>query len=400
MGEALVLGLGDNVDYEIEWDGQALSALAEAYAVREEELDPDAPVVDERSLVVSILSFVKSGAGGERFVASPEVIERFSRRFKNKITLGGTPIRAAIALAKLGKTAALHFVTMNEHVRRLTPPGCSYVFSCERENVYPHLIVQFPEDARVRTASLDIRASRPNRIIYDNDPENVEMKLNEEFSKFCPDAKAFLISGFNAMQDAALLRERIAALKRIMRNLPEEALVYYEDGGFFDDRLRKVVRDGLEEKIDIHGMNEDELQGYLGRKVDLLDAGMVAAALRDAHKLIGARSVVVHTRHWAAAVGQNAAALTPALEAGVALATTRFRFGDDFTSEEYKNTCGLPLEAQGLALAKRLAALLPNSACVPAKRVEEKKVTTIGLGDAFVGGFLMALSAGGVGYLR
>lgn len=394
MSESLVLGLGDNVDYEIEWDGRVLSALAEVFRIREEELDIFAPVGDDRSLVVSILSFLRSGAGGERFVASPEIIERFAKLFRNKITLGGTPIRAAIALGKLGYTAALHFVTMNEHVRRLMPPGCSFVCSCDAENAYPHLIVQFTEGARVQTSRLDIRAVRPNRIIYDNDPENALMKLNEDFSKFCPDAKAFLISGFNAMQSATLLETRIESLLRIMRRLPEEAVVYYEDGGFFDDRLRKVVRDGLEEKIDIHGMNEDELQGYLGRKVELLDEEQVSSALRDILALIGARSVVVHTRYWAAAYGGSAMALESALVGGIVLATTRFRFGDDFTPEDYRNTFCLPDEAEGAAFSARLREMMPDAMCVPSKKAQEKRVTTIGLGDAFVGGFLAALLGG------
>ncbi|MEA4898291.1 MAG: ADP-dependent glucokinase/phosphofructokinase [Christensenellaceae bacterium] len=392
MGEALVLGLGNNVDYEIEWDEQVLSALADAYDVREEELDMAVPVVDERSMLVSILSFVKSGAGGERFVASPEVIERFARRFSNKITLGGTSIRAAIALEKLGRSAALHMVTMNEHVRRLTPPGCPYVCSSMGEHVYPHLIVQFTEGARVRTRRLDVRAIRPNRIIYDNDPENVEMRLNEELAKFLTDAKVFLISGFNAMQSAETLKQRLVVLKRIMGSLRPGALVYYEDGGFFDDRLRTLICDGLKDRIDLHGMNEDELQGYLSRGVDLLDEKAVADALRDVLDVVGARAVVVHTRHWAAAFGQGAATLEPALAGGVALATTRFRFGDDFTVDNYQDTCDLPGDPQGAKFVKRLCALLPDAACVPAKRVSEKRVTTIGLGDAFVGGFLMALS--------
>ena len=391
MGEALVLGLGNNVDYEIEWDDRVLSALADAYDVREEELDMAAPVVDERSMLVSILSFVKSGAGGERFVASPEVIEQFARRFVNTITLGGTSIRAAIALEKLGCRAALHMVTMNEHVRQLTPTGCPYVYSATQEHVYPHLIVQFTEGSRVRTSRLDVRAVRPNRIIYDNDPENVEMRLNEELARFLTDAKVFLISGFNAMQSAETLKRRLATLRRIMGSLRPGALVYYEDGGFFDDRLRALIREGLEDRIDIHGMNEDELQGYLGRGVDLLDEKAVADALRDVLDVVGARSVVVHTRHWAALFGQGAAALEPALAGGIALATTRLRFGDGFTVEDYRNTCDLPGEPRGGAFVKRLCALLPGVACVPAKRVLEKRVTTIGLGDAFVGGFLRAL---------
>ena len=110
------------------------------------------------------------------------------------------------------------------------------------------------------------------------------------------------------------------------------------------------------------------------------------------HSLIGVPSVVVHTRYWAAAFGGNAATLAPALEGGIALATTRFRFGDDFTLQEYLGTLALPVEADGAAFARRLCAALPGALCAPSKQVAEKNVTTIGLGDVFVGGFLAKLS--------
>jgi ADP-dependent phosphofructokinase/glucokinase len=74
------------------------------------------------------------------------------------------------------------------------------------------------------------------------------------------------------------------------------------------------------------------------------------------------------------------------------MATTRFRFGDDFTEENYMETDGLSQEEEGSVFANELKILLGDKVCcIPSVRVEEKKVTTIGLGDAFVGGFLPAL---------
>ena len=63
-----------------------------------------------------------------------------------KITLGGTSVRAAIAMRKLGYTSALHLVTINEHVRRLIPQDSPYVCSNTIDSSYPHLIVQFDKD--------------------------------------------------------------------------------------------------------------------------------------------------------------------------------------------------------------------------------------------------------------
>lgn len=388
----LALGLGNNVDYEIEWDGRVLQALAAQYGIREAELTTDAAVDSERSLVVSILAFLRSGAGGERFVASPAIIERFSARFSRKVTLGGTPIRAATAIAKMGFHSALHYVTMNEHVRRLTPPGCAYVCSSDEEHCYPHLIVQFRQGDEVQTGLLRATAPRANRIIYDNDPENIRMALNEDFGAFCPQAGAFLASGFNAMQDEILLRERAASLRRIMKRLPRRAVTYYEDGGFYLDELRAALREEIEDLIDIHGMNEEELQGYLGRGLNLLDPRQMSCALRDAYALLGARTLLVHTRHWVLAYGRGAGALAGALAGGIALAGARYRFGDDFTPAQVRDTQALPRQADAARFAAKLQALAGDAlCCLPCVDAPEQNVTTIGLGDAFVGGFLAAL---------
>ncbi|MEF9974619.1 MAG: hypothetical protein RR893_11925 [Clostridia bacterium] len=57
MGYKLVLGLGDNIDYEIVWNSAVLEALAQKYGIDEAELSVDQVVADERSLVRSILAF-------------------------------------------------------------------------------------------------------------------------------------------------------------------------------------------------------------------------------------------------------------------------------------------------------------------------------------------------------
>ena len=200
MKAKFALGLGDNIDFEIAWNSQVFEKLITHYDIHDAELSANRDVDSERDLVISILSFLKSGNGGERFVASSSIIDQFSQNFAKKITLGGTSVRAAIAMHKLGYTAALHLVTINDHVRRLIPPDSPYVCSNTRDSAYPHLIVQFGKDTRVRAGDINICATRANRIIYHNDTDNIIMQLHEGYADLITDARVFLISGFNAMQ--------------------------------------------------------------------------------------------------------------------------------------------------------------------------------------------------------
>ncbi len=392
MKETIALGFGDNVDYEIVWDAKVIETLILEYDIHRNELDINSVVSDERDLVISILSFLKSGSGGERIVTSSEMLEYFSRNFEKKITLGGTPVRAAIAMRKLGYTSALHLVTLNDHVRKLLPQDSPYVCSNAQDSLHPHLIVQFDKGTTVKANDIDICASQANRIIYHHDNDNITMNLNEDFSDLIIDAKAFLISGFNAMQSEELLSRGLESLLRIMEKLPENALVYYEDGGYHEPKFRQLIFRALAGKIHIVSLNEDELQALLGRKLDLLNTVQIKEALVDIQKQISVPVIVVHTKYWTLAYGEDTARFSKALKGGVTMATTRFCYGDDFTVEHYKEIDRASPNKEGAHFAHALKALLGNTiACLPVAQVEPLKATTIGLGDAFVGGFLAAL---------
>jgi ADP-dependent phosphofructokinase/glucokinase len=392
MGERIILGLGDNTDYEIAWDSRVVERLITLHGIKASELRTDMPVSSARDLLVSVLGFMKTGTGGERFVASPRIIEDFASLFRYKVTIGGTSVRAAIAMRKLGHTSALHLVTMNETIRKQIPEDSPWVCSNEADSSYPHLIIQFREGERVEAGDISICAKRANRIIYDNDRDNIAMELNPGLAALASDARVFLISGFNAMQSRRLLADRMGKLKDIMRALPAEALVFYEDACFHEPAFSAQVREALIGEIDIYSLNEDELQGYLGRSVSLLDPEDMHAALRDLHSLLPVPTLVIHTRHWALAFGARAAGYAKALKGGISMATTRFRHGDDFTAADYRETEGLPAEKAGEEFAAALGRLAGDEVCcLPSFRVAERDVTTIGLGDAFVGGFLPAL---------
>ena len=392
MSERIALGFCNNVDYEIVWNADTLEALANHYRLRAEELDKNIAIRSERDLLISILSFMRTGGGGERFVGGSEILEGFAERFEKKVTLGGTSVRAAIAMRKLGYRSALHLITLNDQVRRLLPADSPYVCSNDGDSFYPHLIVQFGAGDRVKAGDIDIRARLPNRLIYHCNADRLAMRIAPEFADLVSDAQALLVSGFNAMQSKPLLQRRLRQVRHLLERLPKDTKVYLEDGGFHDPSFRRLIHEMLGERIDLYGMNEDELQSCTGRKIDLADPGEVRQGLKELRRAIPSPAIVMHTRHWALAYGRDAGRYAAALRAGVTMATTRFRYGDEFALADHSEIAASAPNPEGAAFARAFNAETGDDAvCVPVADVPQENAVTVGLGDAFVGGFLPAL---------
>ncbi|MGK9221367.1 MULTISPECIES: ADP-dependent glucokinase/phosphofructokinase [unclassified Microbacterium] len=392
MGADLVLGLGGTVDYEIRWDTDVVNALVAELGIVRAELTADEPIVDERTLVAAILAFAAVGRGGERFVASSEVVGRFAARFSTSVTLGGTGVRAGLALDRLGVPSTQHLVSIDDTVRRLLPSSMRVVSSATRDTLDPHLIVQYPAGARIRLADGEVVTPSANRLIFANDPPNREMAIADGLGDALATAAVFLVSGFNTMQDDRLLVRRLDELRSAMRRLPSDAVVYYEDAGFYRREFSREIRARLLDRIDVYGMNEDELQEYLGRSVDLHDGDDVVVALRDIHRLIPAPALAVHTRTWAVAVGPEAERYRDALESAVRIAATRYRLGDGFSPSDLDATDRCPRHQSGALVVDQVRAAIPGSTGIAGFDIDTSSPTTIGLGDTFVGGFLSAFA--------
>jgi ADP-dependent phosphofructokinase/glucokinase len=393
MGSPVVLGLGGCVDYELKLTAPTLRRLVADYRIGAAELGSPGPVTGERELVVSILGFLRTGGGGERFVASADAIRTFADRFPRRETVGGTAVRAAIAMSRLGVPSTLHLVSLNDTIRGNLPADCDYVCSGTADTLYPHLIVEYDRDLRVRVGDIDIRAPFPNRLIYVNDPANESMLLSDEWGGVLRDARVFLISGFNAVRDETLLDRRLATLRGHMRQLSPEAVVYYEDAGFHQPEFSRRVRAALLDDIDVYGLNEDEMRAHLGHPVDLLSVPAVAAALTSLRTVIPVSTLVVHTKYWSAAVGRRAGEYARALDDGIVIASTRYRHGDGYDDAQYAAMLLLPRRAAAGVFAAALEARMGTVVrCVPGFRLDVAEPTTVGLGDTFVGGFLAAIA--------
>ena len=393
MASHVVLGIGGGVDCELALSARPLEQLVDAYRIHAAELSSPATVTSERDLVVSILAYLRKGGGGEQFVASSDALRTLARRFPHRLTLGGTSVRAAIAMSRLGVPSTLHLVTVNDIVRRLLPAECDYVCSSREDTLFPHLIVQYDRGLRVRAGDIDIRAPSANRLIYVNDPANERLVLSDQLAGLLRDARIFLISGLNAVRDPEVLDQRLSELRWHMRQLPPEAVVVYEDAGFHQPSFSRRVRDALLEVIDVYGLNEDEMQAHLGHAVDLLSADEVERALTALRALIPAPTLVVHTRYWAAALGEAAGQYAEALHDGIVIASTRYAHGDDFTERHYQLMRDRRRRTDAVEFAATLEGRMGGAVrCVPGFDLEVAEPTTIGLGDTFVGGVLAAVA--------
>ena len=389
----IVLGLGNNIDYEVKWDSIVLESLINKYDVHENDLISPKEIKTEKDLLLSILTFLKEGTGGERFVCSAQTIEDFSAYFQKKVTLGGTSVRAALAMEKFGVKSDLHLVTMNDDVKKLLPKNCNYICSATQDSCYPHLIIQYGAGTKIKANDIDIISKRSNRLIYVNDKENSLMALNSNLSELLKDANVFLISGFNAMQDQHLLLNRLNTVIESMTQLPKDAVVFYEDGCYHNDELKILVKDMLFDKITVFSMNEDELQEYVGKKIDLLCVDEVKSAIDKVLNMLKVPILVIHTQYYALIYGENAKDYIKSLQSGILMAATRFKYGDDFTVSDYENMKNNEIQPSSGEFAAKINDVFKDKLyCIPCYQLDESNATTIGLGDSFVGGFILSLA--------
>jgi ADP-dependent phosphofructokinase/glucokinase len=391
--EKIVLGLGGTVDYEIKIDASIINRLIDEFVIKESEISNAVPILTERDLVLNLLSFMSLGSGGERFVSESRIIESFAHRFKIKVTLGGTCVRAAMAMDTFGISSTLHLVSISDEVRRLLPKSTKYICSSDVDTFDPHLIVQFAEGMKIEAQGISFITPSPNRIIFTNDPPNRDLVISNQLGDMLESADVFMISGFNCIQDPEVLDQRINDIQRHLKRLPKDSIVFFEDAGYHIPSLSKTVRERMINDFDVYSMNEEEMQSYLGRSLDLLDVPQMLDAFNQLLLLIPAKVMVIHTKFWAIALGQESSKYGAALQGGITMASTRYCFGDGFIEQNYLEVARMTHNPDGENFAHAMNSYFKERAlCIPAFQLNVEKPTTIGLGDSFVGGFIAALN--------
>lgn len=394
MSGRIVLGLGGTVDYEVVWDADAFQTLVAEHGVRMDELEdgPSSSAATQRDIGVTILRSMLHQQGTECYVPDPEVLMAWAGRWRHRVTLGGTCVRAALAMHNIGLGSLVHLVSISDEVRALLPGDVQWICSAQHDSLDPHVIVQYPAGQEVTVADGVVRAERPNRVILVNDPPNEELVISPLLADAVSSSDAVLVSGFNTIKSRSLLRQRIDDVAQALRQAPAQALVVYEDAGFHDDSMRADVLERMTPYAHVHSMNEDEAQRYVGTSIDLADPHEVASMMSALRRISRAPAVMVHTSRYAAVVGENARMWSMAATRGCQLASTRFVYSDDFGPQEHALTGTAPREELGTALAAAEPLREAGVVIAPGFAVEAGSPTTIGLGDSFVGGVMAYLA--------
>lgn len=396
MGEKIALGFHACVDYELDWDLSVLEDLIRKFDVRRSEIRSDIMLDSERALLIVCLAHMMEGSGGEIIPETPEICTDFANHFHYRITIGGTAMRAATAIRKIGYESVIQTTCYNKYIKELVMPGIHYFPSVgmDHTNAYPHVILSYQANVHVQANDIDFVTPRENRVMFSRDIDSLNMVISQDFAPMLENAKVFLLSCFSEVLDFKIMEKRMEETRRLLRALPEDALVVMEDGCYIVKDHRCYAHRELRGTVDILSMNEDELQEYMGRRIDILNPDEVLEAVEYAYEKSGIPTMIVHSAMWALACGERAGMLESALRGGIALASARFCYGDEFGVQEYEKIKKLPETDCSMEFCRKIMAKAAFPlCCVPTKDMRfVENPTVVGLGDYFAGGLLPELA--------
>ena len=395
MNEKIAMGFHTCVDYELVWNENIVEEQIRKHNIHNKDLEMNIDILSERDIWIASIAHLKEGIGCEVIPKTEKLSKEFAMHFEYKITLGGTATRAAIAISKLGYPSLIQTSCYNEHVRKLLPENIRAIPGIKgKEIVYPHIVLQCAGGIRIKANDIDFITPRENRILisYDEDSLNLPV-LEKEFGNEIKECEVFLLGSFTEIMDFDILKDRIEKTYNMLSYLPEDAIVVMEDGCYLKEEFRHYIHSKLSTRANILSMNEDELQSYIGYRINIMDVDEVMNGIKYIYNKTGIKNILIHSAAWVIAYGENAKKLKPALDSGIAMSATRFRKGDDFNKEDYAYTGSISNKTEGEKFCKKLEQEYGEYiCCVPCKDLSfVKHPTVVGLGDAFVGGLVLGL---------
>lgn len=352
---------------------------------------PDAGDADARAFVARLRDRAVRGVGGEVRVEWPAGPAWLKAHLPVRYALGGTGPHAARALSALGAPALVALQDRSARTLALFPPD---VLIAEDEGIVAARHARSHGAPRPETFIFEYTAgmpwgpetlSRSSRIIVRFDDGGVD--VDPAFDRLTPllagQAGAGLVSGFNSEPldrlDAAI--ERIFGLARAWQaaGLP---LVHLELAGYASREALDRVLQAAPGAVTSMGMSHSELIA--------LDADAAASPMRAMVALgetLGVDRLCVHADHWAASVtrgdpGRERAALLT----GCLLAGSRAAAGTPLMPAELDHAAAfhaMPFAELDRAGAWTFVGCPSPYLAYPA--------TTLGLGDTFTAGCLLAL---------
>ena len=395
MTKKIAMGFHTCVDYELIWNTDTVESMIRAFEIREDELRLDGAVHTQRDAWIFCLAHLRAGVGGEIVPDEPQSVIDFAEHCDRNVTLGGTATRAAIALDKLGYDTVLQTSCWNPYVEELLPARVKAVPGTVDDGMlYPHVVLQCAKGVRIHANDIDFVTPRENRIMVSHDLTSLDMPvLPDAFGPEIKDAGVFLLGCFSEILDRDILDRVIRNTRDLLEYLPKDCVVMYEDGCYVMKAFRYALHEHLRPYIDVLSMNEDEMQEYIGHKIDILDVKAVIGAVKCVYESLKIDHVIIHSAKWALAYGKEPQRLHDALLGGATMASTRFRIGDDITPENYEETKTMKDREDSTVFCEAIREALGDQVCIiPSKDMSHvEHPSVVGLGDSFAGGCLPGL---------
>lgn len=404
-----VLAYTSNLDAIVKWDVDSFNRLLERYL--EEE-----PCCEEGEAVGSMQDFAKivsyyavNGLGGEVEITSGGVIERLKDYFDIYYGLGGTCAQGAAALGTLGMPVLIHITDRSREVAKWLEDKRIESVKGHRsvpikecvtgEKPLIHLIMQYDKGDVIRCGDREYEVPVSNRLIMGYDKVHKVMPVRQDFLEYLEENAQIMcsydISGFNAIVEPEVLKERVGQLAkhyRTLRSRNPQLKIYFESAHFISAGCRDLLYDTLAGHMDIMGMNEEELVDLAGKKacpVDKDDIRSVIKGLNHMLELYPVKGIVMHSKDYALYYGEmmEGVDVEMGLTLGSLMSGTRARIGRYGTIDDCRESLKLPLSPTGIRFAQALDEMeLQHEAVLVPSRYMEKPRYTIGLGDTFVAG--------------
>lgn len=356
--------------------------------------------------------FAMNGYGAEVDITSGKVMEELKSYFVMEHGLGGTGAQGAAALAAMGVPVLVHVTDRSEEVlKRMQYEGVEMIkggrrvpaFECVTgEKPLIHLIMQYTKGDVIRADGRGYEIPLSNRLIMGYDKVHKIMPVEKDFLNYlelhAENIYSYDVSGFNAIVDPAVLKERVTELGRhykILKEKNKDLVIYYESAHFISAPIRDYLYSALSEHIDIMGMNEEELVDLTKKKehpVDKDDIASVISGLDYLLELYPVHGIVMHSKDYALYYGGDMKKINfeMGLTLGNLMSGTRARIGHYGTQADCLESLKLKLSPAGVEYAEQISRMnLKHEAILVPSRYIEKPRFTVGLGDTFVAGMQM-----------
>ena len=408
-GRSHVFGYTSNYDVVLKWDIDGYNRILQEF-LKEEPRAQAGDTIDTMEDFARISSYcLMKGIGANFDITSLEVCNYLQEHFRSEPALGGTCAQGVAALAAMGFPMAAHLTDKCREVcEMMDAPGVQVVKGgrlvpimegASQEAPVYHMILQFSKDDRIRIHGKEYAVPLSNRLILFYDRIHKTVPIDADFFDYwdahAEDISSYLVSGFDAVIDTAVMENRLDQLSRHFENMRRknpDFIAYLEGAYYMNPQVKEMLFKRMAPYVNIVGTNEEELvaqnEGY-GLETDITDIESVIRGIEALMSRCGIRGVVLHTKDYSLYYGEKLQGIDmeKGLTMGNLMSGTRARIGKYGTVEECRETLNLGLSPVGLAFHERLESLETSgqAVLVPSRYLEHPKYT-IGLGDTFVAG--------------